>query len=257
MSLTDPSIAAAPDAWARRAFAANGFGDAALPRRPPPRRSAMLMQVTPRFHRRPALREGRRGQQAHPLGHRPRRDPRPRVRLREEVPARRAVVRRPARASCPPTSAASCRRCRAARTRTSSAWSSASSAPRSSSSSRGHGSATRSRSRRSCASPTRSSSTRRLFRRLGAMMAADMPAGYRFLPDPNEVARDVLSKSTWAVLALTCHIELFMQAHYRASIDPDAVAVAAVQGRVPLPLAGGVAARDRRRARVGGTRTRR
>jgi len=32
----------------------------------------------------------------------------------------------------------------------------------------------------------------------------------------------VLSKSTWAVLALTCHIELFTQAHYRQSIDPDA-----------------------------------
>jgi len=26
---------------------------------------------------------------------------------------------------------------------------------------------------------------------------------------------------TWAVLALTCHIELFTQAHYRQSIDPD------------------------------------
>jgi len=31
----------------------------------------------------------------------------------------------------------------------------------------------------------------------------------------------VLSKSTWAVLALTCHIELFTQAHYRQSIEPD------------------------------------
>ena len=28
--------------------------------------------------------------QAHPLGHRPRRDPRPQVRLRQDVPARRA-----------------------------------------------------------------------------------------------------------------------------------------------------------------------
>ena len=27
---------------------------------------------------------------------------------------------------------------------------------------------------------------------------------------------------TWAVLALTCHIELFTQAHYRQSIEPDA-----------------------------------
>jgi hypothetical protein len=32
----------------------------------------------------------------------------------------------------------------------------------------------------------------------------------------------VLGKSTWAVLALTLDIELFTQAHYRQSIDPDA-----------------------------------
>jgi hypothetical protein len=31
----------------------------------------------------------------------------------------------------------------------------------------------------------------------------------------------VLGKSTWAVLALTCLIELFTQAHYRSSIEPD------------------------------------
>jgi len=48
-----------------------------------------------------------------------------------------------------------------------------------------------------------------------------MPAGYTFVPQPNDVAAAVLSKSTWAVLALTCHIELFTQAHYRQSIDPD------------------------------------
>src|SRR5262245_34559107 len=60
-----------------------------------------------------------------------------------------------------------------------------------------------------------------LFRRLEAMIAAGMPAGYRFVLRPNEVATAVLSKSTWAVLALTCHIELFTQAHYRQSIEPD------------------------------------
>jgi hypothetical protein len=60
-----------------------------------------------------------------------------------------------------------------------------------------------------------------LFRRLDAMMNEGMPEGYRFLPDPDEVAAAVLSKSTWAVLALICHIELFVLAHYRASIDPD------------------------------------
>jgi len=60
-----------------------------------------------------------------------------------------------------------------------------------------------------------------LFRRIEAMVAEGMPAGYTFLPKPNEVAGAVLSKCTWAVLALTCHIELFTQAHYRQSIDPD------------------------------------
>jgi hypothetical protein len=59
-----------------------------------------------------------------------------------------------------------------------------------------------------------------LFRRLEEMIAAGMPAGYRFLPKPDDVATAVLSKSTWSVLALTCHIELFTQEHYRQSIDP-------------------------------------
>ena len=60
-----------------------------------------------------------------------------------------------------------------------------------------------------------------LFRRIERMAAVGMPQGYRFLPQPNEVASVVLGKSTWAVLALTCHIELFVLAHYHASIDPD------------------------------------
>jgi hypothetical protein len=60
-----------------------------------------------------------------------------------------------------------------------------------------------------------------LFRRLETMMAADMPAGYVMTADPNAVAQAVLSKCNWAVLALTLHIELFTQAHYRASIEPD------------------------------------
>ena len=60
-----------------------------------------------------------------------------------------------------------------------------------------------------------------LFRRIEGMVAEGMPAGYRFLPQPNEVAGLVLGKSSWAVLALTCHIELFVLAHYRQSIDPD------------------------------------
>jgi hypothetical protein len=60
-----------------------------------------------------------------------------------------------------------------------------------------------------------------LFRRLDEMAAAQMPPGYAFVPEPNEVAGAVLGKSTWAVLALTLDIELFSLAHYRSSIDPD------------------------------------
>lgn len=60
-----------------------------------------------------------------------------------------------------------------------------------------------------------------LFRRLENLAATQMPGGYRFLPQPNDVARVVLGKSTWAVLALTLHIELFTQVHYRESIAKD------------------------------------
>ena len=61
-----------------------------------------------------------------------------------------------------------------------------------------------------------------LFRRLDRMMDAGMPAGYSLVAEPNAVAEAVLGKSTWAVLGLTCHIELFTQLHYRSSIEPDA-----------------------------------
>ncbi|HEY2560243.1 MAG TPA: hypothetical protein VGI48_11085 [Caldimonas sp.] len=60
-----------------------------------------------------------------------------------------------------------------------------------------------------------------LFRRVEILAAKDMPPGYEFSLQPNDVATAVLSKSTWAVLALTCFIELFTQAHYRKSIEPD------------------------------------
>ena len=66
-----------------------------------------------------------------------------------------------------------------------------------------------------------------LFRRIETMIGAGMPAGYAFLPQPNEVASVVLGKSTWSVLALTCMIELFTQAHYRSSIDADRAAARA------------------------------
>ena len=60
-----------------------------------------------------------------------------------------------------------------------------------------------------------------LFRRIEHLAGAQMPAGYTFLPQPNDVAMAVLSKSTWAVLAFILDIELFTQLHYRESIDPD------------------------------------
>ena len=62
----------------------------------------------------------------------------------------------------------------------------------------------------------------KLFRRLETMMAADMPPGYTMTADPDAVAGVVLSKSTWAVLALTLDIELFTLLHYTQSIAPDA-----------------------------------
>ncbi|HUO90843.1 MAG TPA: hypothetical protein VMU08_16840 [Rhizomicrobium sp.] len=59
-----------------------------------------------------------------------------------------------------------------------------------------------------------------LFRRIEEMMGRTQPAGYCFDVDPDMVAGVVLSKSTWAVLVLTLHIELFVQMHYKESIDP-------------------------------------
>jgi len=61
-----------------------------------------------------------------------------------------------------------------------------------------------------------------LFRRIERMTALGMPPGYTLVADPDEVARVVLSKSTWAVLGLTCHIELFTQLHYKQSIKNGA-----------------------------------
>jgi hypothetical protein len=61
-----------------------------------------------------------------------------------------------------------------------------------------------------------------LFRRVESMIADQMPPGYRQVADPSDVARAVLAASTWSVLALTCHIELFVQSHYVESIVKDA-----------------------------------
>jgi hypothetical protein len=59
-----------------------------------------------------------------------------------------------------------------------------------------------------------------LFRRMETMIGSQLPAGYHQVADPNDVARAVLAASTWSVLALTCHIELFVQSHYVQSIAP-------------------------------------
>ena len=60
-----------------------------------------------------------------------------------------------------------------------------------------------------------------LFRRMEMMIGERMPAGYRQTANPNDVAGAVLAASNWAVLALTCHIELFVQSHYAESIGKD------------------------------------
>ena len=60
-----------------------------------------------------------------------------------------------------------------------------------------------------------------LFRRIERMIAANMPEGYEFTARANDVAWLVLAKSTWAVLAVTCMLELFTQTHYRESIASD------------------------------------
>ncbi len=60
-----------------------------------------------------------------------------------------------------------------------------------------------------------------LFRRVDALMAQAMPAGYRFVAQPDAVAMTVMQAPDWSVLALTCHIELFTQVHYRQSIGPQ------------------------------------
>ena len=60
-----------------------------------------------------------------------------------------------------------------------------------------------------------------LFRRIEGLVAEGMPEGYEFVAEPNAVASAVMAAPTWSVLALTCHIELFTQGHYRQSIQPD------------------------------------
>jgi hypothetical protein len=60
-----------------------------------------------------------------------------------------------------------------------------------------------------------------LFRRIEELASKGMPDGYTSVADSNDMAAAVLSKCTWSVLGLTCHIELFTQQHYKQSIAPQ------------------------------------
>ena len=60
-----------------------------------------------------------------------------------------------------------------------------------------------------------------LFRRVEKLADLVLPAGYRMTTDPDAAAAAMLRKSTWAVLALTCFVEIFTQAHYLHSIRDD------------------------------------
>jgi para-aminobenzoate N-oxygenase AurF len=57
-----------------------------------------------------------------------------------------------------------------------------------------------------------------LFRRIEKLADLALPRGYRMTTDPDAAAGAMLGKSTWAVLALTCFVEIVTQAHYVHSI---------------------------------------
>ena len=187
-------------------------------------------------------------------------------RVRWEIEAR-CPARAPLRLrkpSCPTAcrSSTSCRSCarvtgacsarsRAAATPTSSAWWSASSAPRCWTSAGSTALGDQVALEALVRMTDEEIKHQELFRRLEAMMAADMPAGYVPTADPNAVAAAVLGKSTWAVLALTLrhravHAGALPRQHRRREDD----ICAAVERRVPVPLERGVAARGAGRDRV-------
>jgi hypothetical protein len=60
-----------------------------------------------------------------------------------------------------------------------------------------------------------------LFRRVEKLADLALPPGYRMTTDPDAAAATMLRKSSWAVLALTCFVEIFTQAHYLHSIRDD------------------------------------
>jgi hypothetical protein len=60
-----------------------------------------------------------------------------------------------------------------------------------------------------------------LFRRLEKLADLALPAGYTMTTDPDASATAMLRKSTWGVLALTCFVEIYTQAHYVHSIRDE------------------------------------
>ena len=60
-----------------------------------------------------------------------------------------------------------------------------------------------------------------LFRRVEHLAGLALPRGYRMTTDPDSAAAAMLGKSTWAVIAMTCFVEIFTQAHYLHSIRDD------------------------------------
>jgi hypothetical protein len=60
-----------------------------------------------------------------------------------------------------------------------------------------------------------------MFSRIEELVAQSMPYGYRFAALPRTVVATMTAASTWALLALTRHIELLTQAHHLLSLEPD------------------------------------
>jgi P-aminobenzoate N-oxygenase AurF len=60
-----------------------------------------------------------------------------------------------------------------------------------------------------------------LFRRIEKLADRVLPPGHRMTMDPDSAAGSVLRRSSWAVLGLTCFVEILTQAHYVQSIRDD------------------------------------
>ena len=61
-----------------------------------------------------------------------------------------------------------------------------------------------------------------LFRRLEQMIGAQLPAGYTWPRIRTKSRASCSARARGPCSALTCHIELFVQAHYEQSIEPRA-----------------------------------